>query len=468
MDRGQQTRRAFLASVTTTAVLTSCTTTKQDVQPTTVDCPPPPAKPNTAKVVPRKISPNELLNIAVVGCGGRGFDNIRELRDTTKDNIVALCDVDTNRAKQALTEFSSAKQYSDWRKLLDDSTSFDAVLVATPDHMHAPVSVSAMRLGKHVYCEKPLARTIHEARVMASTAKEYGLATQMGTQGVGMNETRTNVELLRSGIIGAIQEVHVWTDRAKNWWPQGVERPKETPPAPENINWDLWLGVAPLRPYNPIYAPFKWRGWKDFGSGAIGDMGIHNAAIAFLGYQLGMPDGVKIVATSPLCSETFPAWAELQLNFPAQGNNPAFVLHWYDGGHKPPVSLIDNEPMDANGCIIVGTGGTAYSIDWAGNRMQLYPKEKFKDIKAPAQTLLRAKSHHAEWTEACKGGPAPMANFIDFAAPMTEIMQLGNLALRTGKDLKWDTKTATSPDCTEANAFVKPNYRDGWKIEGLG
>ncbi len=441
-------RRAFLASATTTAVLASCAT-----------------KPNTAKVVPRSVSPNERLNIAVVGCGGRGYENLKE---TTSENVVALCDVDSNRAAKALTEHPNAKRYTDWRKLLDDTKSFDAVIVATPDHTHAPASVSAMRLGKHVYCEKPLARTIHEARVMAATAKEYKVATQMGTQGVSFDNTRTGIEMLRAGVIGTPKEIHVWTDRALNWWPQGVERPADTPPVPETIDWDVWIGVAPMRPYHPAYFPFKWRGWKDFGSGAIGDMGIHNAAIAYLGLQLGMPDGVKIVSTSPLCSETFPAWAELCLSFPAHGKSPALKLYWYDGGHKPTASLIDGDPVDKNGCIIVGSEGTLYSIDWAGDKHVLYPKEKFKDYQPPAPALRRVKSHHIEWFDACKGGPAAMCNFIDFAAPMTEIMQLGNLALRSGRDLGWDTAAMKSPGCAEADTFIKPRYREGWRIEGLG
>lgn len=447
MSNSTLSRRAFLASATTSAILVSCTTT------------------NTAKVVPRAVSPNERLNIAVIGCGGRGYENLKE---TTTENVVALCDVDSNRAARGLAEHPNAKRYTDWRKLLDDAKSFDAVIVATPDHTHAPASVTAMRLGKHVYCEKPLARTIHEARVMAATAKEYRVATQMGTQGVSFDNTRTGVEMLRAGVIGTPREIHVWTDRALNWWPQGVERPTDTPAVPETLNWDVWLGVAPTRPYNPAYLPFKWRGWKDFGSGAIGDMGIHNAAIAFLGLQLGMPDGVKIVSTSPLCKETFPAWAELAIQFPAHGKNPALTLHWYDGGHKPPASLISGDPVDKNGCIIVGSEGTLYSIDWAGDKHVLYPKEKFAEYKPPAPTLPRVKSHHQEWFAACKGGPATMANFIDFAAPMTEIMQLGNLALLVGRDLRWDTKALRSPDCAEAEKFIKPAYREGWRISGLG
>ena len=447
MSHRTLTRRAFLGAATTTAVLAGCAT-----------------RTNTARVVPRKISPNEKLNLALIGGGGRGYENLKEIRD---QNVVALCDIDSNRAAKAIAELPNAKKFDDYRKLLDESALFDAVVVAVPDHTHAPASVQAMRLGKHVYCEKPLARTIHEARVMAATAKEYKVATQMGTQGVSFDNTRTGIEMLRAGVIGTPKEIHVWTDRALNWWPQGVERPVDTPPVPENINWDEWIGTAPMRPYHPAYHPFKWRGWKDFGSGAIGDMGIHNFAIAFLGLQLGMPDAVT-AKSSPLYKETFPAWAELCFSFPAQGRNPALNMFWYDGGHKPSKELIQNEDMDGNGCIIVGSEGTLYSIDWAGDKHVLYPREKFKDYAPPTPVLTRVKSHHQEWFDACRGGPAAMCNFVDFGAPNTEIMQLGNLALLAGKDLKWDTGAMKSPDCPEANAFVRPVYRAGWQVEGLG
>ncbi|MDZ4857739.1 MAG: Gfo/Idh/MocA family oxidoreductase, partial [Candidatus Hydrogenedentes bacterium] len=393
--------------------------------------------------MPKKLSPNEKVNLALVGCGGRGYENLKEVLG---ENIVALCDVDSQRASRALAEHPSAARYDDWRKLFDRADTFDAVIVSTPDHTHAPVSVAAMRLGKHVYCEKPLARTIHEARVMAETAREYGVATQMGTQGVSFDNSRKGIEMLRAGVIGGPREIHVWTDRAGTWWPQGVERPRESPPVPAHVNWDVWLGTAPARAYHPLYHPFKWRGWKDFGSGAIGDMGIHNAAIAYLGLGLGMPDAVTI-KSSPLCDETFPVWSELCLDFPAHGPNPALKMYWYDGGHKPSQSLIAGGELNGNGCIIVGEKGTLYSVDWAGDVHHLYPEDAFKEYAAPAPILPRVKSHHQEWIDACKGGPEPMCNFADFAAPMTEIMQLGNLAVLVGRDLKWDTKAMKSPDC---------------------
>ncbi len=370
MAKQTVSRRAFLAAAGAFVAHSGCAT-----------------RPNTARVVPRKISPNERLNIALVGCGGRGYENLRESRG---ENVVALCDIDPVRAGKALSEHPGATRYNDWRALFEHADTFDAVIVSTPDHTHAPASVTAMRLGKHVYCEKPLARTIHEARVMAATARECNVATQMGTQGVSYDNTRKGIELLRAGIIGAPREIHVWTDRATTWWPQGVERPVDSPAIPEQINWDVWIGAAPVRPYHPAYHPFKWRGWKDFGSGAIGDMGIHNAAIAYLGLGLGMPDGVTIIKSSPLCAETFPTWAELCFSFPASGANPALKMFWYDGGHKPPNTLINGGALDGNGCIIVGEKGTLYSVDWAGDVHHFYPEEIANDFAATAREIASA------------------------------------------------------------------------------
>ncbi|GMU94173.1 MAG: dehydrogenase [Candidatus Hydrogenedentota bacterium] len=440
------TRRAFIASVATTAVM-GCAT-----------------RVNSAAVAPGKRSPNERLNVALIGCGGRGGENLAGVRS---ENIVALCDVDFERGGRTAAEFPNAKRYHDWRALLDDDALFDAVVVSTPDHMHAPISVCAMRLGKHVYCEKPLTRTIREARVMSATAKEYGVATQMGTQGVSFDGTRAGIELLHAGVIGAPREIHVWTDRAKNWWDQGILRPLDTPPAPKHLHWDLWLGAAPERPYHPCYHPFRWRGWKDFGSGAIGDMGIHNAALPFLGLRLGIPQRISF-ESSPLCEETFPEWAQICLEFPGRTGTPAVKLYWYDGGKKPPNSLIDGRELDSNGSIVVGDKGTLYSPDWSGDKQFLFPEEMFRDYPRPDPTLPRTTGQHEEWIAACKTGSATMCNFVDFAAPMTEIMQLGNLALLVGRNLEWDVASMKVEGCPEADAFISPEYRAGWHVEGLG
>jgi predicted dehydrogenase len=441
------TRRAFLAGVTTTALAARAAGTV-----------------NAARVVPGRVSPNEKLDIALIGCGGQGHANLEGVQG---QNVVALCDVDHDRAASALTKYPQAKRYHDYRKLLDDADTFNAVVVSTPDHTHAPASVSAMRLGKHCYCEKPLAHSIHEARVMAETAARYHVATQMGTQGMARDHSRKGIEMLRSGLLGEVTDVYVWTDRAPSHWPQGIERPADTPPVPPNLHWDLWLGTAPERPYHPAYHPFKWRGWIDFGTGALGDMGIHNFALAYLGLQLGAPTAVRFTSSLRF-KETYPVWADMQFTFPARGDRPEVTMHWYDGGKKPRNELIAGKELDTNGCILVGTKGTLYAPGWAGDVHHLFPEDAFRDYVPPDPTLPRTPSHHQEWIEACKGGAKPLCNFQDFAAPITEVMLVGNLAILLGQNIEWDSAAMTVKGCPESEAFIHPQYRSGWEIEGLG
>jgi predicted dehydrogenase len=406
-------------------------------------------------------SPNEKLNIAVIGCGGQGGENLRAVAG---ENVVALCDVDEARAAAAFAAFPKAKKFRDFRRMFDQvQRQIDAVTVSTPDHMHAPISLTAMRLGKHVYCEKPLTWCIAEARAMAETAKKQKVATQLGTQGMAGDGSRAGVEVVRCGVLGPVRELHVWTDRAKGWWPQGIDRPQDTPPVPKGLDWDLWLGVAPQRPYHPAYVPFKWRGWKDFGTGPLGDMGIHNAAMPFIGLRLGPPSSVEIVETSGLKAETFPAWSVLRYEFPPRGDLPGLTLHWYDGGKKPSADLIPGRKVADNGAILVGEKGTLYSIEWTGGDWHLLPEEKFRDFKPPKQTEPRSPGHHAEWIRACKGGPAAYCNFIDFAAAITEVMLLGDLALRTGKRIDWDAAAMRARGCPEADEWINRKYRKGWE-----
>jgi len=261
-----------------------------------------------------------------------------------------------------------------------------------------------------------------------------------------------------------VRELHVWTDRAAGWWPQGVDRPKETPPVPKGLDWDLWLGVAPERPYHPDYCPFKWRGWKDFGTGAPGDMGIHNAAMPYAALELGLPASVEILDTSGLKTETFPAWSRLRFVFPARGSRGPVALFWYDGGKKPSAELIGGRPVAANGAIVVGSKATLYSIEWTGSDWHLIPEDKFRDYKPPQPTLPRAPggSHHQEWIAACKGGPPAFCNFPAFASPLTEAMLLGNLAIRTGGKILWDAARMQAADCPQAEQFIRRKYRKGW------
>jgi predicted dehydrogenase len=416
---------------------------------------------------PPSASPNERVNVAIVGSGGRGEENLKEIADEKAEvNIVALCDVDQARLDAAGQRNPRARRFRDFRKMFDMmGAQFEAVVVSTPDHMHAPVSLAAIRRGKHVYCEKPLCWCIAEARRLAESARKYKVATQMGTQGMAESGSRAGVEMVRSGVLGPVREMHVWTDRAKGWWPQGVDRPPATPPVPTSLDWDLWLGVAKPRPYHPDYVPFRWRGWKEFGTGPLGDMGIHNAAMPYIGLRLGLPTAVEITEVSDHHAESFPAWAILKYEFPARGDMPPLVMHWYDGGKKPAAELFSGwkGKVAENGALLIGDKGSLYSIEWTGGDWRLLPTDKFRGHKRPAPTEPRSPGHHAEWVRACKGGPPAYCNFIDFASRITEVMLLGGLALRVGKRIEWDATAMRTRNCPEADALIDRAYRPGWE-----
>jgi predicted dehydrogenase len=404
----------------------------------------------------------DKLNLAVVGCGGQGFENLHQV---SGENIIALCDVDEQRAAEAFKKYPKARRFRDYRKMFDTlHREIDAVVVSIPDHMHAPVSLRAMDLGKHVYCEKPLTWSIDEARQMARLARAKGLATQMGTQGMAHNASRRGIEVIRSGVLGKVTDLHVWTDRALNWWPQGIDRPKDSPAMPAGLDWDLWLGVAPARPYNPAYCPFVWRGWKDFGTGAVGDMGIHNTAMPFAALQLGPPVSAEIVQTSGLKPETFPAWSMVKVEFAGRGDQGPVTLHWYDGGKKPSADLIGGRKVPDNGAIVVGSKGTLCSVEWTGGDWLLLPEERFREFQPPKPSLPRApqESHHQEWLRACRGGAPAFCRFDGFASELTEALLVANLALRVGRKVVWDAQKLEARGCPEAAPFVKRPYRQGW------
>ncbi|MBY0526448.1 MAG: Gfo/Idh/MocA family oxidoreductase [Gemmataceae bacterium] len=411
---------------------------------------------------------NEKLNIALIGCGGQGGSN---LGGVSSENIVALCDVDEKRAAAAFTKYPNVKKYADFRKMLEDQKDIDAVVVSTPDHMHAPASVMAMKLGKHVYCEKPLTWSVHEARVMRETAAKMKVATQMGNMGTAGSGFRQNVEVIQSGALGAVKEVHVWSNRPI--WPQGMnDRPKDTPAVPDTLNWDLWLGVASDRQYHPSYLPFAWRGWWDFGTGALGDMACHTANLPFMALKLGYPTAIE-AETSGISLESPPKWSVIRFDFPARGELPPVKFTWYDGGKKPedgvlkPVlDLLGVERDDkkiGSGCLIVGDKGSLFTSNDYGQDRKLLPEEKFKDYKPPEPTLVRSPGHHKEWIQACKGGKAAMSNF-DYAAFLTETILLGNIAMRVGKKIEWDGPNMKSTNVPEAEKFVKREYRKGWSL----
>jgi len=414
-------------------------------------------------------SPNNKLNLAGIGIGGQGAS---DLQDLSGENIVALCDVDASYAAKTFAKYPNAKRYTDFRVMLDQEKGIDGVVVATPDHLHAIVSMTAIKHGKHVYCEKPLTRTVVEARELAKAAKAAKVATQMGNQGMAFEGNRLINEWLADGAIGAVREVHVWSDRPTHrgkmplWWAQGIERPKETPPVPETLNWDLWLGPAPFRPYHPAYVPFRWRGWWDFGTGGLGDMGIHNLAPVFAALNLGAPQSVQASST-PVFAETVPVAAMVHYEFPARGDLPPVKLHWYDGGLLPerPAELEENRQLDPeDGILFVGDKGKMLVTGWGGRQPRLLPESRDRDYQRPPKTLPRSIGHHREWVAACKTGSTTRSSF-DFAGPLTEAVLLGSLCIRNGGDrLNWDSANLKITNDADANKFLHYEYRSGWSL----
>jgi len=423
----------------------------------------------------RRPQANDMLDVAVIGVGGRGTSNIGELLATGAVNIVALGDCDERQAAESFAKLPNAKRYSDWRKLLDAEKTIDAVLVSTPDHNHAIISIAAMRLGKHVYSEKPLAHSIWEVREMARVAAETKLATQMGTQGHAYEGTRRAVEVLRAGLIGEVKELHVWTDRPAGWWPQGVLRPTESQPVPPGLDWEVWLGPAAQRPYNEAYVPFKWRGFWDFGTGAIGDMGIHNLDTAYWGLELGIPTEVTVKDCSPQLNaaetkETAPLWSIIELKFPAQNGKPPVTMMWYDGGKLPPEELFQGEKLIGRdgGSLVIGSKGTLFTRTWHGGENEadmflLLPRKQFEGVQMPTPSLSRPKSHHFEWVDACRGRAKTMSDF-GYASRLSESLLLGDVALRTGKPIQWDSSAMRATNAPEADPFIKPTFRQGWSL----
>jgi predicted dehydrogenase len=413
--------------------------------------------------------PSEKLNIAGIGVGGQGGHDLSQL---TSENIVALCDVDSAHAGGVFRRYDGAKIFTDYRKMLEEQKDIDAVVIATPDHQHAIIAMAAMRAGKHVYCEKPLTHTVWEARQLTEAAREFKVATQMGNQGQASEETRRLCEMIWDDAIGSVREVHIWTDRPSNglfneYWPQGVDRPKDTPPVPKTLEWDLWLGPAPERPYNPIYVPFRWRGWWDFGTGALGDIGCHAFDPVFRALKLGAPLSVEASSTR-VNRETYPLASMVTYQFPARGEMPPVKLTWYDGGLRPPrpEELESGEEMGANGHLLIGDKGKI--LDQRG--YHLLPKSRAREYGDPPRKLPRSIGHHNEWIAACKGGQPGGSNF-DWAGPLTEAVLLGNVALRlqlreelTRKKLLWDSESLHFTNSDTANEFLKTEYRRGWTM----
>ena len=431
------------------------------------------------------------LSAACIGVGGKGSSDTSHIAEHGV-NIVGLCDVDNDRLVKKGREFKEAEKFSDFREMLDKlGDKIDIVTVSTPDHTHASAAIRAMRMKKHVYCQKPLTWSIAEARMMRETAAETGVVTQMGNQGTSEDGLREAVEVIQSGAIGDVAEIHVWSNRPV--WPQGKGRPDGEDPIPEGLNWDAWIGPAPMRPYkNGVYHGFNWRGWVDFGTGALGDMACHTTNMPVMALKLWDPVAVTAVKNPGLFEgETFPEATALVFEFPEREGLPPCKFHWYDGGELPRKDLLDQLPGrfqnklktqrqgggKTSGALIVGSKGMVFSENDYGAKYSLLPKDSFAEFKKPSQTIPRIpfkggtdQRQKWEFVATCKGEyePGTMSNF-GYAGRLTETILVGNLALRAGegKRIEWDAKKLMSPNVQEVNQFVQREYRKGWELDSV-
>ncbi len=426
--------------------------------------------------------PNETLQFAGIGVGGKGDSDIDQA--SSLGEVIAICDVDDGHLGPKAQKWPSAKKFHDYRKLFDAlGKQIDAVTVSTPDHHHALASLLAIRLGKHVYCQKPLAHTVFEARVLKEAARKYGVCTQMGNQGSAENGLRRAVELIQDGLIGPVKEVHVWTNRPGEYWPQApdvTKRPDRADVWPKSVHWDYFIGGAPLRPYvKEVYHPFKWRGWWDYGTGAIGDMACHTANMAFRALKLAHPVAVS-AESGEVNPETYPAWARVKLEFPAREGMPPVTLTWYEGKKDgklvlPPADLLKTlmnpgEKLADSGSILVGEKGVLFSPNDYGAEFRITPKglAEGKNLKMPERLPSNGGEDQGmknEWVEAIKANKPEIAysNF-DIASLLTEAFLLGNVAVKTGKRLEWDGPGLKVTNVPEANRLIQTEYRRGWEV----
>jgi predicted dehydrogenase len=411
---------------------------------------------------PRRVSANDKVNVAMIGVGGQGKNDLRSVV-RLEHNIVAICDPDWRMAGALFDQFPEARRWRDYRKMLDEQKDIDAVVIATPDHHHAPAAMTALALGTHTYCEKPLTHSVYEARMVGYAASGANVATQMGNSAQAADHVRTVAEVLRSGVIGPVREVHLWTDRPI--WPQAIDRPEPTRQPHEGLDWDLWLGPAPARPYDPAYHPFRWRGWWDFGTGALGDMGCHMIQPVFYALELDYPTSVRAEST-PFNNETYPASSIVTYEFSARGGWPPCTVTWYDGGNKPPVpyGLPENFELAPTGMYFVGDKGVLFRGDHTDkNWGRLLPEDDFPGYMPPAPTLPRSPGHWEEWFGAIFGGPTPGAT-LPRSGIITEAVLLGNVALRADGPLEWDPIGFTFPNAPGAAQYLRRDYRDGWTL----
>ncbi|MDD4872866.1 MAG: Gfo/Idh/MocA family oxidoreductase [Kiritimatiellae bacterium] len=434
---------------------------------------------------PKFVPPSEKVNIALVGAGGQGLTNLKALLQEADAQIIALADPfeETNlmnfyyktmagrRPIRAVIEKHYVEKtpnfrcndYEDFRVMLEKEKSIDAILCATPDHLHAYVSITSMRAGKHVFCEKPLTHNINEARQVAKVTKETGVATQMGNIGHSREGIRQTCEWIWDGAIGKVHEVHAWVG-AKRWNPTLRGRPTDTPPVPKGANWDLWLGPRAVRPYHPAYAPVTWRDFWAFGGGALGDFGCHDMDTAMWALDLNHPESVEARPAGETNEEITPHGELIYYKFGQRGDKPPVILTWYDGGLQPttPAELDSKIKLPSRGALFIGEKGKML-CEGAGGLPRLLPIEKNHEYKKPEKTLPRSKGHHRDWLDACKGCTAASANF-EYGAKLTELALLGILSLRTGKIIDWDAEAMKARGVPEADAIIMGDYRKGWEI----
>jgi len=413
----------------------------------------------------------ERLNMAFIGSGGRGADNLREFYELG-ENIVALCDIDRGRlngsANQVRERCPDARTYRDYRELLAKEGDLDAVVISTPDHMHAACAVAAMKQGCHVYVEKPLVRTVWECRRFGEVAKACGVLTQMGNNGNGTDNQRRNIEVLQSGLLGEISDIHVSSDRPI--WPQGLDRPEGEDPIPEALDWDAFIGVAPMRPFKrDVYHPFKWRGWFDFGTGAMGDIACHSMSFFFRGLDLREALTVETIKSTPKFRETYPSATTVKVVAKSGRQEKPITIYWHDGNTRPspdmlPPKIKANFGEAPGGSIIIGKDAMLVN-----SAFSLEGEEKFRGVgqhpvtKELPQTLPRVKNHHWDFAEALRGGNRPLSDY-DHSVPLTELVLLGCISQQVDGELKWDAQAGRFTNSEAANSLLKPQLRSGWEI----
>ena len=432
----------------------------------------------SAAIAPRRAFGRQVqggkLNIAAIGVGGMGAANLKACE---AENIVALCDVDRAYAAKTFALYPKATVYTDYRAMLEKQKDIEAVIIATPDHTHAVITMACLRAGKHVYCQKPLTHTVAEARAIADVAREHKVVTQMGNQGHSYESMRLLKEWLDDGAIGNVTEVHAWTDRPVGgdpWSDFAVRaRPTDTPAVPETLDWDKWLGPVPFRPYSPEYLPMKWRAWLDFGTGPLGDMGCHILDPAFWAIELGPPLTIEATSTHyepAVAAETYPRASIVRYTFPARGSKPPVKLTWYDGRLLPPIppEMEPGRTLPGSGALLIGDNGTILHGSHGADGVRLIPETRMEAYKRPPKTLRRVtEGHEGDWIRACKEGPSgvPPCSPFEYGAALTEMVLLGVLAIRM-KDqrLEWNRQNFRFTNNDQANGLLGIQYREGWTL----